>query len=603
MFLTGILKWILGEFLYKWIRGESRTDKNSIHEVTTASTSSSSLSSSLTNQYSYDVFPSFSGHDVRRTFLSHFLEGLKSKDIKTFKDNGIKRSESINSELIRAIRESRIAVVILSKNYASSSWCLNELQMIMECRVSLGQTVMTIFYELEPSDVRKQTGDFGKAFKETCVGKTEKEKQRWREALTQVAVIAGEHSFSWPSEVDMISKIIMDISNELPSSDFHRLVGIETHVENMKSLMCLESDEVKIVVIWGPAGIGKTTIARALYEQVSCYFQLKLYKETLYPELNFENELYAGVLDHRGMKIPDLQEAKFRFKYQRVLLILDDVYPWDLKALGNLIQGLSFGSKVIVTVQNLDTLKDIMINQIYKVSYPSSEEAQQIFSYSAFGQSSPPRGYLEHAVELAKLIAPIPLCLKALGSALRGKNKEEWTMASAKLKTYRDNNDVEKAIRYVYESLSQKHTTLLYMLMDQYRAENLNDVILSLVEMDWDVEKGIQTLADLALISISRERGFIVHSLVANIHYKNLMYKSLPHQHFVKDMYYDGPATRLGATRSKKRFMRFNFNCQGCQVLECDVLFLEPRQSLVPSKRVGSSSQGPRPAKRSNTQV
>ncbi|ESQ29392.1 hypothetical protein EUTSA_v10023401mg [Eutrema salsugineum] len=536
MFLTGILKWILGEFLYKWIRGESRTDKNSIHEVTTASTSSSSLSSSLTNQYSYDVFPSFSGHDVRRTFLSHFLEGLKSKDIKTFKDNGIKRSESINSELIRAIRESRIAVVILSKNYASSSWCLNELQMIMECRVSLGQTVMTIFYELEPSDVRKQTGDFGKAFKETCVGKTEKEKQRWREALTQVAVIAGEHSFSWPSEVDMISKIIMDISNELPSSDFHRLVGIETHVENMKSLMCLESDEVKIVVIWGPAGIGKTTIARALYEQVSCYFQLKLYKETLYPELNFENELYAGVLDHRGMKIPDLQEAKFRFKYQRVLLILDDVYPWDLKALGNLIQGLSFGSKVIVTVQNLDTLKDIMINQIYKVSYPSSEEAQQIFSYSAFGQSSPPRGYLEHAVELAKLIAPIPLCLKALGSALRGKNKEEWTMASAKLKTYRDNNDVEKAIRYVYESLSQKHTTLLYMLMDQYRAENLNDVILSLVEMDWDVEKGIQTLADLALISISRERGFIVHSLVANIHYKNLMYKSLPHQHFVKDM-------------------------------------------------------------------
>ena len=87
--------------------------------------------------------------------------------------------------------------MILSKNYASSSWCLNELQLIMECKVSLGQTVMTIFYDVEPSDVRKQTGDFGKAFKETCYGKTEEEKKKWREALSQVAVIAGEHSVSW----------------------------------------------------------------------------------------------------------------------------------------------------------------------------------------------------------------------------------------------------------------------------------------------------------------------------------------------------------------------------------------------------------------------
>ncbi|XP_010456570.1 PREDICTED: disease resistance protein RML1A-like [Camelina sativa] len=156
--------------------------------------SSSSLS---TRQNSYDVFPSFSSQDVRRTFLSHFLEGLKSKGIKTFTENGIMRGDCINSELEKAIKESRIAVVILSKNYVSSSKCLNELQLIMECRDTLGQTVMTIFYDVDPSDVKKQTGDFGKAFEETCHGKAEEQKQRWSQALTQVALIAGEHSVSW----------------------------------------------------------------------------------------------------------------------------------------------------------------------------------------------------------------------------------------------------------------------------------------------------------------------------------------------------------------------------------------------------------------------
>ncbi|CAN6993160.1 unnamed protein product [Brassica oleracea var. botrytis] len=480
--------------------------------------SSSSSSSSSTRHYNYDVFPSFSGQDVRRTFLSHFFEALKSKGIKTFIDNGIIRSESINLELIRAIRESRIAVVILSKNYASSSWCLNELQLIMECKVSLGQTVMTIFYDVEPSDVRKQTGDFGKAFKETCYGKTEEEKKKWREALSQVAVIAGEHSVSWASEAEMISRIVTDISNELPSTDFNQLVGIEAHVANLISMICLESDEVKIVGIWGPEGIGKTTIARALYNHISSNFQLKFYSEIVQKAdmTGLQNELLSGILDHRDMKIPNVQEAQYRLMHQRVLLVLDNVSTVELHALRNLFQDLKFGSKVIVANENIGTFTYNRIEQIYKVAYPSSEEALQIFSYSAFGQSSPPRGYVKHAAEVSKLIAPFPLSLKVLGSALRGKSKEEWTVAPDKLKTYADDRDVEKAIRFAVDGLSKKQKSLFYSLSSsQFRGKkNLKDAIYFLAGTDdWDVEKGIQTLADMALISISSEGEITMHHL------------------------------------------------------------------------------------------
>lgn len=145
-------------------------------------------------QWRYDVFPSFSGQDVRRNFLSHLLGEFKRKGINTLIDDQIRRSESISPELVRAIRASRIGIVILTKNYASSSWCLDELLEIMECRKTAGQRVMTIFYDIDPSDVRKQTGGFGIEFERTCQGKTEEQKQSWRLALTDIANI---HSKNW----------------------------------------------------------------------------------------------------------------------------------------------------------------------------------------------------------------------------------------------------------------------------------------------------------------------------------------------------------------------------------------------------------------------
>ncbi|KFK23207.1 hypothetical protein AALP_AAs59823U000400 [Arabis alpina] len=234
---------------------------------------SSSSSSSSSRNWVYDVFPSFSGEDVRVTFLSHLLKELDRKLISAFKDNEIERSRSLDPDLKLAIKDSRVAVVVFSKNYPSSSWCLNELLEIVKCKEEFGQMVIPVFYGLDPSHVRKQTGEFGKIFEETCKKKAEEEVQiRWRRALTDVANILGYHSVKWGNEATMIEAIANDVLGKLLltlSNDFENLVGIEDHIAQMSALLRLESEEVRMVGISGFSGIGKTTIARVLFNRLS----------------------------------------------------------------------------------------------------------------------------------------------------------------------------------------------------------------------------------------------------------------------------------------------------------------------------------------------
>ena len=159
-------------------------------------TERASSSSSSTHRLTYEVFLSFRGEDTRNGFTSHLYTALEQKGICTFiDDEKLERGKSISPTLMKAIKESRFAIVILSKNYAFSTWCLEELEEIIGCITKTGMTVLPIFYNVDPSDVRNQIGTFKQAFDEheQLFQENIEKVQKWRAVLKEVANTSGWH--------------------------------------------------------------------------------------------------------------------------------------------------------------------------------------------------------------------------------------------------------------------------------------------------------------------------------------------------------------------------------------------------------------------------
>lgn len=158
-----------------------------------ASSMASSSSSSSYARNTYDVFLNFRGMDTRNNgFVDCLYTNLRRAGVNVFHDyEGLQRGQSICNELLKAIEESKISIIIFSKNYASSRWCLDELVKIMECSQKLNGIVFPIFYYVDPSMIRKQTGMFGKALAQHRKRLGDQKVNEWVTALIAAANLSG----------------------------------------------------------------------------------------------------------------------------------------------------------------------------------------------------------------------------------------------------------------------------------------------------------------------------------------------------------------------------------------------------------------------------
>jgi hypothetical protein len=144
----------------------------------------------------HNVFLSFRGEDTCHNITPQLHRALEVAGIPTFKDDvNLEKGGEIASELLKAIQMSRIAIIVFSRNYANSEWCLDGLVRIVECKNQAGQLILPVFYDVDPHDVGQQTGSFAEAFttheERFRAGNLPKNKlEKWRAALTEAATLS-----------------------------------------------------------------------------------------------------------------------------------------------------------------------------------------------------------------------------------------------------------------------------------------------------------------------------------------------------------------------------------------------------------------------------
>ncbi|XP_010251791.1 PREDICTED: TMV resistance protein N-like [Nelumbo nucifera] len=417
--------------------------------------------------FRWDVFLSFRGEDTRHGFTMNLFDELVRENIRTFMDDdGLQRGEEIAPSLLTAIEDSSASIVVISKKYASSRWCLEELAKIVECR----RTILPVFYEVDPSDVRQQKGpfkdDFEKLEKRFGVEKV----LIWREAMTKAGGTAGWDSRTWNDESELIQalvKKISTVSSNTPLGVAKYPVGISSRVEEVMRVLDVKSNDVRVLGLIGMGGIGKTTLAKAVYNKMvsqfkhhSFIFNVREASRGGCNLVSLQKKLLRDLFPTDAPPVDDISKGiniiKQRIHGRPVLVVLDDVD--DARVLEALVGGRDWfcdGSRIIITTRDRQVLEDIA-NVFYDVKVLSGTEPLQLFSYHAFGREKTPETFMSFSKEIASLTGGLPLALEVFGSLLLGnKVKKYWEDALEKLRKIPP-YEIKELLKISYDALDEE---------------------------------------------------------------------------------------------------------------------------------------------------
>ncbi|KAG0623635.1 hypothetical protein M758_3G189800 [Ceratodon purpureus] len=485
----------------------------------------------------YDVFLSHRGPDTKTGFVSYLYDALKAAGLRPFLDcKSIDKGQPSWNCIEHAIRTAPVALVIFSESFAQSEWCLKELHVMLDSQPSV--RVLPVFYKVRPWEVRRpESGQLKDGFRKLEARCSEADVEQWRADLRNASELMGWESSDADKrlEGDLVSEVVGKVSElankSLPLDVGDYVVGVKEVAEAI--IRTLEDKKnIMILGLWGVGGIGKSTLARELYNQLSKRFSASCYVEDVRDKVIRSGEekvqgcILKDLCTNESKKIKNKSQGKTvleeRLCKKQILLVLDDIFDGmevnymlsrKMLAKGSICILTSRDKAVFEELNSFDFNHEIYIHDVQVLSY---KDSKQVFTSYAFGGECKMRQGLKSLVEMiSKACGGVPLVLKICGALLKEqKNMDYWEEVLMKLKCgdiMGENDKIFRRLRISYDALSLEHQEMFLDIACCLLGQSQDMAKRVWKSQGWFPLLAIRNLVNKALITLDYEGHFAMH--------------------------------------------------------------------------------------------